>query len=158
MTDLSKSNAILADPRYQDYLTKIADHEKNRRFCRHDLSHFIDVARITTILCLEAELKVERDLIYTTALLHDLGRAKEYEDGTPHELASVELAVNFLGEYSPQEQETILDAIRQHRSPEATGFAGNFYRADKLSRPCYNCPAEAECNWTTEKKNLEITY
>lgn len=158
MTDLTKTNAILSDPRYQDYLSKIADHEKNRRFCRHDLSHFIDVARITTILCLEAGLKIDRDLIYTTALLHDIGRFREYEDGTPHELASAELAVAFLGEYSAEEQETILDAIRSHRNPNAAGFTGLFYRADKLSRPCYNCPAEAECNWAAAKKNLEITY
>ena len=33
---------------------------------------------------------------------------------------------------------------------------GLFYRADKLSRNCFLCPAQEDCNWPEEKKNLEI--
>ena len=30
-------------------------------------------------------------------------------------------------------------------------------RADKLSRNCFSCPAEGECNWSIDKKNRRIT-
>ena len=32
------------------------------------------------------------------------------------------------------------------------------YKADKLSRQCFNCKAEKECYWSSEKKNFKITY
>ena len=32
------------------------------------------------------------------------------------------------------------------------------YKADKLSRQCFNCKAEKECYWSKEKKNFRITY
>ena len=49
--------------------------------------------------------------------------------------------------------------IRSHRKKEAeTDLAGLFYRADKLSRNCFSCPAEGECDWPKEKKNREISF
>ena len=30
------------------------------------------------------------------------------------------------------------------------------YESDKASRMCFACPAEAQCDWSEEKKNMEI--
>ena len=47
--------------------------------------------------------------------------------------------------------------IREHRTAgQAEDLAGLFYRADKLSRSCFSCPAREKCDWPEEKKNLEI--
>ena len=32
------------------------------------------------------------------------------------------------------------------------------YDADKISRACYTCPAEKDCNWSGEKKNQKIIW
>ena len=37
--------------------------EKSRIFCKHDLQHSLDVARIAYILNLEADLKIEKEII-----------------------------------------------------------------------------------------------
>ncbi len=39
------------------------------------------------IRALEENYPVSKELIYCTALLHDIGRARQYEDGTPHDEA-----------------------------------------------------------------------
>ncbi|WP_195266971.1 HD domain-containing protein [Eubacterium sp. 1001713B170207_170306_E7] len=159
-SELTQTNRLLNLPQYQDYLRRIEAHEKNRRLCRHNLAHFLDVARIAAIIAHDEGLKLDRDLIYTTALLHDIGRFVQYEDGTPHERASHDLAAGFLRQldFSPEDQSVILDAILSHRTSGTQGFNAVFYRADKKSRACYGCGARDECNWSDEKKNLEITY
>ncbi|MDO4289386.1 MAG: HD domain-containing protein [Eubacterium sp.] len=157
---LPNTNQLFSDPEYQHFLKKTEACEKNRPFCRHDLKHFIDVARIANLLALEEGLSVSADLIYTTALLHDIGRFEEYEKGTPHELASRDLAKKLLPalNFTEAEQAAILSAIENHRNPQATGFDAVFYRADKASRACYDCPAEPECRWSDEKKNFKLSY
>lgn len=55
----------------------------------------------------------------------------------------------------------IVYAIENHRNKEMLkrdDLAGILYRADKMSRCCFGCRAEKECNWSTEKKNMEIQY
>ena len=39
----------------------------------------------------------------------------------------------------------------------ADTLAQYLYRADKLSRCCFACPASSECNWSAEQKNNWIT-
>ena len=160
ISKLSQTNRLLNLPEYQDYLHRIETHERDRRLCRHNLAHFLDVARIAAILADEEGLSLNRDLIYTTALLHDIGRFIQYENGTPHEQASHDLATGLLRhlDFSPEDQSVILDAILSHRTAGRRGFNAVFYQADKKSRACYGCAAQAECNWNDEKKNLEITY
>ena len=102
-----------------------------------------------------------QELIYAAALLHDCGRWRQYEDGTPHEKASAQIAPQILVEcgFAEEERESILAAIRGHRNPksaEAAGLTGLLYRADKLSRSCFSCKAKAECDWPEEKKNRKI--
>jgi uncharacterized protein len=155
-------NAILYNHKFISYLNKNKKCEKDRIFCHHDLSHFLDVARIAYILNLENNLNYSKDTIYAAALLHDIGRWKQYEEGIPHDAASAELAVDILEEcgYSKQEINEIVEAISQHRkvNEDKSSLSYIIYFSDKASRNCFNCKAAKECNWSSEKKNNIIKY
>lgn len=158
---MERVNQILENELYRKCYKKIEKCEKKREFCRHNMVHFMDVARIAYIYNLEEQLDIKKDVVYAAALLHDIGRFKQYEDKTPHEKASLKYAPVILKEsgYSKEESEVILEAIAQHRNKEVAkehSFRGIFYRADKASRACFSCKSEAECNWKNEKKNLEL--
>ena len=94
--------------------------EADRRFCRHSMVHFLDVARIGTIIALEEGLKIDREWIYAAALLHDCGKHEQYENGTPHEQASARIAPEILKACGFDDEETgvIVTAISRHRDPE----------------------------------------
>jgi putative nucleotidyltransferase with HDIG domain len=135
--------------------------EATRIFCKHDLQHCIDVARIATILNLQEGFGVSKELIYATALLHDIGRHLQYENGTPHEEASAKLAPDILAACGFAEEEIgrIVEAIARHRDVTAqteSNLVGLLYRADKASRACYQCVASEACNWSEDKKNKKI--
>lgn len=137
--------------------------EAQRCFCCHNMVHFLDVARIGMILNLEEQIGVERELVYAAALLHDLGKHIQYEDGTPHELASAEIAPEILKTCGFDDKETsvIVNAILGHRDNSVErerSLRGILYRADKAGRACFACEAQTECNWKKEKKNLHIKY
>jgi len=137
--------------------------EADRCFCRHDMVHFLDVARIGMILNLEEQLGIPRVLIYAAALLHDIGKHRQYKEGVPHETAGAELAPGILRDCGFDEQDTklITDAILGHRNREVASektLRGILYRADKASRACYACKVQEECKWSAEQKNLRLRY
>lgn len=137
--------------------------EAQRCFCRHNMIHFLDVARIGMILNLEEKLCLDREWIYAAALLHDMGKHIQYEKGIPHELASGEIAPEILKECGFDDKETrvITEAILRHRDSsiaDEKSLKGILYRADKASRACFACDAEKECTWKDGKKNLQIRY
>ncbi|MCD7837139.1 MAG: HD domain-containing protein [Lachnospiraceae bacterium] len=137
--------------------------EADRRFCRHNIAHFLDVARIGEIINLEENIGVDRELVYGAALLHDMGRHIQYEEGTSHEKAGGEIAPGILADcgYTAEEIDIITDAILHHRDKsimEEKSLRGILYRADKASRACFMCDVEEECNWKREKKNTVIKY
>lgn len=137
--------------------------EADRCFCRHDMAHFLDVARICRIINLEEGIGVPGELIYAAALLHDIGKHRQYAEGIPHEQASAVIAPEILEDCGFDEKETavITDAILQHRNSgviQEKNLRGLLYRGDKASRPCYSCSAEKDCNWKDGKKNLKILY
>lgn len=145
---MERFNRILQDGSFREHVARIEERERTRIFCRHDLAHFLDVARIAYILSLEEDLKIEKELIYTTGILHDLGRWVEYDTGADHAGESRRMARGFLERYGydGEEQDIILSAIGNHRKRDAQNpFDDVFYRADKLSRPCITCPAKPEC-------------
>lgn len=145
---MERFNAILLDESFKAHVARIEERERIRIFCRHDLAHFLDVARIAYILSLEEDLQIGKELIYTAGILHDLGRWVEYDTGADHALVSGDIAKGFLDRfgYSPEEQDLILSAIGNHRSKASDRpFDALFYRADKLSRPCIFCPAKPQC-------------
>ena len=137
---MERINKILSCSTYQKYLNQNNLAEAGRRFCHHNMGHFLDVARIACILNKEEEYGQSKEMIYAAALLHDIGRWKQYG-------------------FSAGESDGILEAIRNHRNAlikEEKSLSGLLYRADKLSRPCFACEAEKECDWKKGKKNLKL--
>ena len=160
---MDRVDLILENPKYQEYIDKIKQAEEKRIFCLHNMNHFLDVARIAYIMNLEENLQISKELIYATALLHDIGRFQQYEDGTPHEKASALLAPEILAEtgFEEHEQAEILRAIREHRNrdvAEEKNLTSIIYRADKASRACFACKAESQCDWENSKKNMRVKY
>lgn len=163
---MKRVDAIWTNPVYQKYYKRLEQFEEKRSFCRHDINHFLDVARIAYIMDLEQHLDVSKELIYATALLHDIGRIIQYEHGTPHEKAGMAVAGEVLAalpavlRFTEDETNLILQAISTHRhtsaSAEPQALTQLIRRADHISRPCYQCPVKAECNWPVEKLNTGI--
>ena len=89
---MDRVNQIWKHPLYQTELHKLQLLEADREFCRHTPEHFLDVARLAYIRALEENYSVSKELIYCSALLHDIGRARQYEDGTPHDEAGAVIA------------------------------------------------------------------
>lgn len=171
----NRIETIRRHPIFQEYYKKLELAERDRKFCRHQMNHLLDVARIAYIQNLEQELGFSKDVIYAAALLHDIGKARQYEEGIPHEIASADLAAVILrevssqeqntkeaeqgtGGFSKEEQEEILCAIRGHRRyrEDMSGLERLLYISDKKSRQCYACKVREECNWSLDKKNMEI--
>lgn len=161
---MKKVNAILAHPLYRECYARLEELEKDRIFCRHQMTHLLDVARIAYISNMEQGLGIEKEVIYAAALLHDIGKHVQYEDGTPHEQSGEKIASEILGSlsekdaFSDEENRMILTAIRGHRRlrEDADVLEKLLYTSDKASRMCFACPAEGECDWSTEKKNMEL--
>lgn len=162
-TRMPRVEAILQDERFRYGVQRIDELEQQRIFCCHGLEHLLDVARIAWIMVLEQQLALPKDLIYGAALLHDLGRYRQYEAQIPHHQASAELAAEILpaAGYTVEETATIIAAIRQHSTDGQTQeqqLACLLYQADKLSRNCFQCAARQSCKWPEEKRNKTILY
>lgn len=84
---MKRVQEIWEHPLYQQNLKELTRLEADRIFCRHTPEHFLDVARLAYIFSLERGISCPRELIYCTALLHDIGRAEQYTVGTPHDEA-----------------------------------------------------------------------
>ena len=157
-----KINLIIENYSFQHNLRKIEDLEKHREFCTHGMNHFLDVARIMYIMSLENKSNIPKYMIYATAFLHDIGRGEQYEAGTPHDIASVEIARNILKQckYDTKEIDEILEAIGNHRNntENLNSLSYVLFKSDKLSRNCVHCTAIDRCKWPCEKKNLKVTY
>lgn len=159
---MRRVNRILANPLFLQHMAQNEAAERDRIFCRHDMGHLLDVARIAMILNLEEGLGLEKEILYGAALLHDIGRHEQYENAAPHEEAGARIAPQILKECGYNEKETgvIVNAIRLHRTKSVADkddLNGVLYRADKMSRPCFCCKAEGRCNWAEEKKNKKMS-
>ena len=159
---MKRVNAILRHPLFAEKLRLLDTLEAERAFCRHDLTHLLDVARLMWIDVLERGLDLERDVVYAAALLHDLGRAEQIESGIPHEDAGAMLAERILPDagFTAEETKTVIAAIRGHRGSapaDAREMLGEIlYRADKACRLCWCCGVREACNWPEERKNAGI--
>ena len=161
---MKRVNAIYRHPLYQTYYRRLEEAEQGRIFCRHQMTHLMDVARIAYIRSLEEGLGLDREVIYAAAVLHDIGKVLQYEEGLPHEITGEKIAAEILdglaGEnaFSETEKAMILTAIRGHRKlrDEPEVLERLLYESDKASRMCFACPAESECDWSAEKKNMEL--
>ena len=169
---MERIDRILQHKRFQECRQQITQAEVHRIYCKHGLEHSMDVARIAYILSLENNEEgqvLEKEIIYAMALLHDLGRSMEYWNGQSHHEAGVEIAGEILRDCGFTETEIawITGAIAAHKYaeietvPEEQGSIGDryrniLYRADKLSRNCFDCPAADTCYWPMEKRNHGI--
>ena len=161
---MKRVNAILAHPLYQKCYRRLEMLERDRIFCCHQMAHLMDVARIAYITCLEQDMGIRKDVIYGAALLHDIGKFDQYEEGIPHEISGEKIASEILDSlpedcaYSEEEKRLILTGIRGHWKlrDQAEPFERLLYTSDKASRMCFACPPASECDWSDEKKNLEI--
>ena len=156
---MKRINKIIHHPLFVNQMDRLTDLESERIFCRHDLQHLLDVARLMWIEVLEYQILLDREVVYATALLHDIGRVNQIEQGIPHDQASAELAARILPEagFTPVEADTIIRAICAHRTNESADTLSQvLYRADKFSRTCWCCGATNQCKWADEKKNEGI--
>lgn len=161
---MDRVNAIWKHPVYQEYYHRLEKLEAERIFCRHQMPHLLDVARIARIRSLEDGLELDTEVIYAAAILHDIGKSLQYEEKIPHETAGVRLAGEILDSlpeedaFTEEEKKMILTAIQGHRrlrrDPEP--LERLLYESDKASRMCLACPSEGLCDWSEEKKNMEI--
>lgn len=157
---MKRIDRILKNKKYAAYMKKTEDLEKERIFCRHNMGHCLDVARITMFLINQERLDIDKETVYAAALLHDIGRCEGNKD---HSDRSCELAKDILNEsgFDKTEISLISEAIKAHGDSRVAGeksFRGIFYRADKLSRPCFCCKAKDLCNWDENKKNKSIVW
>ncbi len=160
---MERYQAIIENQEYITHVRNIEKYEVDREFGHHDMSHFLDVARVGMLLNLTEDYNIPKDILYAAALLHDVGRDVQYEDGTPHEIASAEISEHILmsTDYNEDERSIILEAIASHRNDDIKderNLKGLLYRADKLCRPCFFCKAEPECYWKRDKKNMELIW
>ena len=160
--EMKRVQKILEHPFYRECMARIEKHEESRTFCGHGMGHFLDVARIAMVLNVtENKEPIKKDVVYGAALLHDIGRFVQYEEGTDHAKASAKLAPEILKDcgYKGEERKLITEAIKCHRDKKVkkgSDLKGILYRADKASRPCYSCVMESSCHWKRKKKNLKL--
>lgn len=162
---MKRIEALWQNRIYRNYYQRLQEEERERLFCRHDMQHFLDVARIAYIINMEQHMGIAKDVIYAAALLHDMGRVKEYDSGMPHALASVTMANEILATlpkeaaFTEIEKKTIFSAIATHQKNDGTRdepLAMVLQKADRLSRPCYLCRSRSQCKWPNEKMNMTI--
>lgn len=157
---MEQINRILTHPTYVSALQAIAQCEQERIFCKHDVYHFFSVARIMYIRALEENLKLDKEVIYATGLLHDIGRHVQYLKNIPHAMASASLAREILqavGGFTQEDQASIIAAIAGHNASDSQDpLTALIQWADHQSRECLYCPAKDKCKWPEEEKNREV--
>lgn len=169
---------ILNNNIFKAELAKICELEKNRLYCGHDLEHLLTVCRLAYIDVLvnnSSKAEEVKDMLYAAGLLHDIGRAREYETGVGHDIAGQELARKILLQCDCTESyvNLIVAAIGEHRnnsgdedilySRKAADKNDNsdisdiisraIRKADKKSRNCFDCQGADTCKWPMEKRN-----
>lgn len=163
---MDRVNRIITAKEYRQCLLKTKVLEEKRRFCHHDFEHLLTVARLTYLLLLErGERFISREVAYAAGLLHDIGRYREYRDGSDHARESAILAGPILeaAGFTTAEREVISAAIAAHRqqTPGETGspLAGALREADRYSRLCYRCHALPDCHSAAHRPTIkELCY
>ena len=148
-------------PLYAKYYQKLAEAEKERIFCCHQIGHLLDVARIAYIQNLEQKLGIRKEVIYGAAFLHDIGKYRQYSEGIPHEKASAEIAEVILNEaagdaFSEGEKASILRAVLGHRRLREDMEAlkgGDLYEVARVAKSLVNRDQERGLS-TGERKML----
>lgn len=158
---MDKIDRLVQNEDYYRCMEIIGKAENKRKFCLHGMEHGLDVARISYIINLEEQLGYDKEVIYAMSLLHDIGRVREYESNVSHHQAGVDIAKNILlkSGFDSKVTDEICHAIASHN--KMCGGCDKdlkylLYRADKLSRNCFNCDAYDDCYWSDSIKNKTI--
>ncbi len=133
---MERVNLILNHNTFIDTIKKLAEIELDRKYCIHDIEHLLNVARIMAIKNLEQNLGFEKEIIYATAVLHDIGRLEQYQNKKNHGVVGSEMAYTILLEcgFSLSDSVVIKDAIKTHNTNEDTNSLGQLLRdSDKKS-------------------------
>ncbi len=161
LTAMPRVNRILLNNEYLSHLKQIEVDEKDRLFCCHDMTHFLDVSRIAWIMNLEEDLNLNKEIVYATGLLHDIGRWEEYQTGIDHAIASSRLAGSILDKcgFTKEEKDSVVNAINNHRSLKDTDTLSRIiYKADKISRPCFYCSSIETCKRFQHNEKPTLVY
>lgn len=153
-------NKIMKNCLFRSCMQEIDESEKERIFCGHGIEHLLSVARIMRINALEENIRIDKEIIYAAALLHDIGRARAYRLHTDHAAESAEIASRILEEcdFDKAETDEIIYAVLHHNDSEKSSELCTLLRtADRLSRNCFACKAYEECNWSENKKNQGVS-
>ena len=156
---MERVQTLLEHPYYRSCLQEIEQLEQDRIYCRHGLPHLLDVARIAALLAADRKAAYPRDVIYAAALLHDLGRLRQYTTGQSHAQAGIAMAKEILKDmaFTQHEQADILDAVGGHQAGAAPdSLTQLLYEADEASRMCFACPAADTCYWPEERRNHTV--
>lgn len=153
---------IMQHPKFIEYINLNKACEVERSFCRHDLQHAVDVARVAYIISLESKYDLSKEIIYAAALLHDIAKWKQYREKLDHAAEGAVLAREILEDLNCNKKDTemILDAIRSHRikGKGTSPLSIVLYAGDKSCRPCIDCSMVKECDWYTDGKKPELLY
>lgn len=159
---MNRVNLIFGHKLYIFNVQKNTEIERDWVYCKHDIVHFMDVARIAYILNLEREFGLCKELIYAAAILHDITKWRQITNDEPHNETALEPAEIILTDcnFAPAEIKLILNAILHHRKGTgADPLAQIIFEADKLSRACCCCTFDkATCNWDLKQKSQQIKY
>ena len=159
---MERADRIIEHALFKEALRRVNKDEEDRIYCLHGFEHFMDVARIGYIVILEKGLSIPKEIMYSAALLHDIGRFKQYEYGVPHDIAGGEMAREILNDcgFSAAETELIVDAVTAHGrdGDKITTLADVLAFADRKSRMCMECKAIDTCKWKRQDMNLSVEY
>ena len=119
----------------------------------------------------------DQDRIYVTGLLHDIGRAAQYETGEHHASAGKRIAQRILESigYPKRWTRETLWIVERHtgrtyrnriteEGEENADIADSYSRqiasciarADHFSRNCFCCKAADTCKWKDEERNQTV--
>lgn len=165
MKERNRVKELWDHPVYQKRYKRLQQLEGKRKFCRHDEEHFAKTAAIAMDVAKNNGLCLSSDVICMAALLHDMGRVQEIEQGISHAQASYDFAKEILGlmSYDTLATKKICEAIRCHsqrgdvidrmdarETLETLSQILSF--ADQFSRNCYECDAAKECKWEMQQR------
>lgn len=152
---MDRVNRIWRHPVYQEHYKKYRNLKVNGSSAAILLNIFWMLHGWCTFMHWRNIWSCPKELIYAATLLHDIGRAQQYQYNIPHDIAGVEIAREILTDlhFTEQEKELILSSIGHHRKGDSCStLAALLYKADKQSRNCFLCSAASECYWSDDKK------
>jgi len=158
------TNKILQHPEFHRYirLNAKAENEIKRDYCHHDLQHAIDVARVAYIISLENSLGLDKDIIYSAALLHDIAKWMQIRDGVDHALEGADLARKILDDIGMDSRsaQMVINAIRCHRVKDSDDapLSRVLYDADKTCRVCSLCDYIKDCKRFRDGQSPDLKY